>query len=284
MNTEEQTSLDLGFTEPKIFERLENGLVRGVNYPLRPDGRIQWEKLIPHQHIVFNNKLDVVLKKTYGNVAANLDYGELVSAGTEVDSKHVLVLLMGLIEVADLRGYYSATPRIAHVVHDWAKNDEGRVIPGPNSICTCECVIQWISNREEPAGKASYGTADATMENTGGWGYLSAMAGNRAFCRAVRQGLRIPILAFDEIAKKDTVTIPESGPSPTQQPVHTSTLQKAADAAKLTFDDVKRGAADKYKDKMKGEPAKWNTWSDIPVSDCLQLIKIIRDKLEAGKS
>lgn len=247
------------------FERLPNGLVKGVTYHRRAsDGRIQWEKMIDPRHIVFNSKLDAKLTDLYGAPAAKLSYADLIAEGKEVDPKHVLVLLMGLIELARLRGG-SATPRIAHVCS----------YPLEAAICSCECTINWIPNEEEPAGFRSYGTADATMDNTGGWGYLSAMAGNRAFCRAVRQGLAIPIMAFDEIAKKDT-PIPEATAAPTQLSMHASTLQRAAESKQLTFEQVKQGALTSYRDKMENDPAGWTKWEDVPPRDCLSLIKIIK--------
>ncbi len=272
---------------PTVFTRLNNGLAEGITYPRRADGRIDWVKLIRPEHIVFNSKLDAQLEKAYGGTSRTLNYGELIAAGKEVDPRHVLVLLMGFIELAALRGYHAAIPRIAHVCS----------YPVEAAICSCECVINWLPNEEEPDGFSSYGTADATMDNTGGWGYLSAMAGNRAFVRAVRQGLRIPILGFDEIAKKDTV-IPESaGPAPTQAFSSTPVglLQKAAadnktdtgEANPLDFDKVKAAAVHhwtqlqtdaKHKPKIETDPNGWTKWEDISPRDCLTLIKAIKDK------
>ncbi len=261
--------------EPAYFERLPNGLVKGVTYARRPDGRIQWEKMIDPRHIVFNSKLDAPkfgpsLTEIYGAPAAKLNYADMIAAGKEVDPKHVVVMLMGLIELADLRGYVSCRPRIAHVCS----------YPIEAAICSCECTIDWIPNEDDPDGKTSFGTADATMENTGGWGYLSAMAGNRSFCRAVRLGLRIPIMSFDEIAKKDTA-IPEATSAPVQLSMHASTLQKAAESKKLTFDQVKQLALTTLRGKMENDPASWIKWEDVPPRDCLTLIKEIKASKKA---
>lgn len=259
----------------KVFERGDDGYVKGVTYPRRADGRIEWHKMIDPQYIVFNSnpKLQETLVKAYGKPANELNYGELIAAGVEVDPKHVLVLLMGMIELADLRGYVEARPRVIH---------------SDMQICACECTIEWIPNNEEPDGKISYGTADATMDNTGGWGYLTAMAGNRAFVRAVRLGLRIPILGFDEIAKKDTAIPEQTNSSPISGGgrLHTDTLRQAADKhvddkgapAQLSFEQVKAAASGKYKEKMESDPATWNRWEDIPPKDSLTLIKLIKTK------
>lgn len=256
---------DIHSTTVPSFERLPNGLVKGVTYHRRPsDGRILWDRMIDPKHIVFNSKLDTKLTDIYGAPANKLSYADLIAEGKEVDPKHLLVLLQGFIEVIALRGG-SATPRIAHVCS----------YPLEAAICSCECTIDWIANEEEPNGFRSYGTADATMENTGGWGYLSAMAGNRALVRAARQGLRIPIMSFDEIAKKDT-PVPEAASTSAQLPMHASTLQRAAEAKKLTFDQVKQGALTTYRADMESDPTSWTKWEDVPPRDCLKLIKIIK--------
>lgn len=278
-------------TIPSFKRNALTGLVEGITYLRRSDGRIDWSKMIRPEHIVFNSKLDAPqygksLKEIYGASSKDLNYGDLIAAGTEVDPKHVLVLLMGFIELAALRGYLSAHPRIAHVCS----------YPAEAAICSCECTIDWVSNEEEPDGFTSYGTADATMDNTGGWGYLSAMAGNRAFVRAVRQGLRIPILGFDEIAKKDT-TIPESAApqSSSFDSTPIGLLKKAAADNKtdtgqsnpLDFDKVRLAAIyhwdqlqldAKHKPKMRDNPNLWTKWDDITSADCLTLIKAIKDK------
>lgn len=254
---------------PTFFERDENNLVKGLEYHFTPDGRIDWVKMINPQHVVFNSKSEDALVKAYGKTSRDLNYAALLAEGVQVDPRHLLVLLMGFVELADLRGYVAAKPTMNHVVS----------YPPEAAIASCTAEIQWIPNREEPFGKISYGTADATMENTGGWGYLSAMAGNRAFVRAVRQGLRIPILGFDEIAKKDVV-IPEAAPQSNTAPAGSPTalLQKSAELAKITFTQVKEGATGKYRAKIESDPAAWNDWADVPPRDCLSLIKIIKSK------
>lgn len=256
----------------KIFKRLENGLVEGVEYARRADGRIDWAKMIRPEYIVFIPKLDDKLIKAYGKPAAELNYGELIAAGVEVDPRHIMILLQGFYELADLRGYYEAIPKIVHA---------------DLQICACQTTISWLPNEEEPEGKTSYGTADATMENTNGWGYLAAMAGNRAFVRAVKQGLRIPILGFDEIAKKDSA-LPEAPlASPASSgPIHTVTLRQASErhtdengsATPISFEMVKASASDKHRSKMESDPTTWSRWEDIPPKDCLTLIKLIKSK------
>jgi hypothetical protein len=260
----------------KIFVRdPETGLVNGLNYVRRADGRIQWEKMIDPKHIVFNTLNDKIVEeitKTYGKPAKSLVYADLLAEGVEVNPKHILVLLQGFTELLALRGG-SARPRIAHVLS----------YPPEAANVTCECTIDWVPNIEEPNGFTSYGTADANMSNTNGFGYLAAMAGNRALVRAVKHGLRIPILGFDEIAKKDSAIQESGSTSLNEAPVSTSltpsgTLERAAAEAKIPFDGVKKGASANHRQKMEGDPETWTTWSDISPRDCWTLINIIKEK------
>lgn len=253
--------------------------------PRRSDGRIDWSRLIDPKHIVFNRKADKngLFTKLYGAPPDELVYADLIAEGKEVDDRHVLVLLQGFIELADLRGYLSAPVEIVHVT--------------PGQSVSAQCHITWLPNEEEPHGKTSSGEADADMENTGGFGFLTAIAGNRAFVRAVRRGLRIPILGFDEVAKKDDIMLPvESVVSnvSVMSPVSpTGNLQRVAEENKLTFDMVKTAAAahwDKlqkdpeYKPKIENDPKMWLDWSTVPARDCLTLINLIKKRARDAKA
>lgn len=187
--------------ETKKFERdAKTGLVAGVDYKYLSDGRIDWKSMLNPAHIVFNSKNKKAaeeIQKVYGAPADKLVYSEVIKTQT-VDDKHILILLKGFQEVAELRGFHSSVPTSLQVAQ---------------GIVAVAHTIHWIPNVEDPQGKVTGATADATMENTGNFGYLAAMAGNRAFVRAVRQGLGISILAFDEIAKRDESENNEAGSS-----------------------------------------------------------------------
>jgi hypothetical protein len=255
--------------KPPYYRDRRTGLVACVEYKRLPNGRIDWKSMINPAHIVFNSKADKELTELYGATADKLVYSEVIKTKA-VDDKHILILLAGFVELADLRGYTSIHSDIAHVT------------AGANASVACH--ITWLPNEEEPYAKTSFGTADATMENTGGFGYLAAIAGNRAFVRAVKNGLGIFVLGFDEIAKKD-MALPESagGSSAPVNPLSPQgTLQKAAEDLKYTFDLVRKGAI-KYKDKMKSteeEIGKWKGFADVPPPDCMSLIGLLRKKEE----
>lgn len=261
---------------PAHFTRDETtGLVKGVSYVRDASGRINWKAMINPVHIVFNGKknekLEAEIAAAYGAAADKLVYADVIKEKT-VDDHHVLILLAGFIELADLRGYTSAKSDIVHVT--------------PGSNVTCQCHISWIYNVEEPNGKTSNGEADATMENTGGFGYLAAVAGNRAFVRAVRRGLRIPILGADEIASKDSAPV-EGGSTPTStaasNPISPQgILQKTATELGHAFEVVKAGGV-KHKAKITSDASTWTKFEDVPPPDCMVLIDLLR-KAAAAKT
>lgn len=263
----------------------KTGLYPHIEYKRKPDGKIDWRAMINPAHIVFNTtkpNLCAEIEKAYGGPATSLVYAEVV-AKQPVQDKHILVLLAGFKELAELRGYIRSVPTILN---------------GDQSAAYCAWEIDWIENSEEPEGKTSGGTADATMENTNGWGYLGAMAGNRAFVRAVKNGLGINLLGFDEIAKKDTA-LPEAAPSSSAvvtatvsgvgQPV--PTLIRVCGEHKISFEAVKKSATKKHleQDKwskdvngspvppFKSDPTLWSAFEDIHPIDCMTLITAIKE-------
>lgn len=264
---------------PAHFSRdPDSGLVNNVVYIRDAQGRIDWKAMINPAHIVFqgrkNEKLAAEIAGKYGATYDKLVYAEVVKT-QPVEDKHVLILLAGFIELADLRGYNSSHSHIAHVT------------PGGN--VTCVSHIEWLPNVEEPYPKTSSGEADATVENTGGFGYLAALAGNRAFVRAVRRGLRIPILGADEIAAKDADSAPaEGGASSSGSAAAVGNLspqgilQKTASELGVTFEQVKAGATTKHKAKIEVDATAWTGFGDVPPRDCMTLINLLRDK-KSGK-
>ena len=90
------------------------GLVDGVTYIRQPSGRISWKEMIDPAYIVFNRKLDEELTKIYGAASDKLVYADVIKEKS-VEDKHILILLQGFVELAELRGYISAPVSIVHV-------------------------------------------------------------------------------------------------------------------------------------------------------------------------
>jgi hypothetical protein len=259
---------------PVVFRRDDDGLIIGAHYHVI-NGRISWRHSINPAHVVFNGRLDEEIEARYGAKANKLVYADVIKTHV-VDDRHILIKLDGFVELAELRGYTAAPVTISHVTPD-------------GQHVSAVCHITWLPNVEEPFAKTSSGEADATFANTGGFGYLTAMAGNRAFVRAVKRGLGISILGFDEIAKKDTPLSEPSGDSASVGGTSTinplspqGTLQTTAQSLNLSFETVRKGAV-KYATKMKAtidEINGWTSFADVPPPDCMSLIGLLRKKPE----
>ncbi len=258
--------VSLEYTPP--FKRLENGMIEGFEYKRLPNKRIDWKAMINPAHIVFNRLKDAEILATYGATSEALVYSEVIKTKV-VNEKHILILLQGFVELADLRGYEYCESKVAHV-----EIDRG---------VTSTCHITWIPNDEDPTGKTSSGVADATSGNTSGWGYLATMADNRAFVRAVKRGLGIQILGFDEIAAKDNPAPEVSTESAQINPLMPQgVLKRIAEENNLTFIQLKAGATSKYRKKISGDPEKWEGFESVSPQDCMTLVGVIKESKATG--
>ena len=158
-------------TPPTVFIRNQHGLICSpdIKYVYKPDGRVDWRAMIPREFIVPNQQRT---KET--------DISKL-------NDKDLLILLFGFRALAEIRGYDSIS--------------YSPISPTPSSVIVA-CHINWIPNYETEGRAVTSGSVgDATPENTTGFGksYLSPIAENRAFIRAVRNFLRISVAGFEEI-------------------------------------------------------------------------------------
>lgn len=253
------------------FERDTDGLVKGIVYKRKADGRIDWRAMINPAHIVRN---DSAIKRDEAKLIQR--YGKPVNEvkTEDLDDRYLLILLAGIKELAHLRGYTSVRPRVAYA---------------SDLRCVVETQIDFIPNFETLGQPASFGDVGSAIPASVGIGfdlYLEAIAANRAFVRAVRNFLGIHIVGRDEVPFTSNVTLDESGgnsssesngsePSPLSPQ---GTLKKAADASKLSFANVRDTVIAKYRAKMESDPEKWTRWQDVKASDCLTIIDILRSK------
>jgi hypothetical protein len=206
----------------KPLERDDFGLLKGVEYVLNKDGGIDWRKMVKPEFLVFNLQHQEKIEEVYGKPIAELTV-------SEVDDKYLLILLGGIKELARLRGYSS-------VIY--------KVKPVNELFVSASCEIDWIPNFETEFRKITFGdAADATQFNTDGFAksYLTAIATNRAFVRAVKNFLGINILGKDEIPEKGNPQSPQQNDvseDTTSSSPHVI-LQRAMTKYNITFDQVK---------------------------------------------
>ena len=154
----------------KTIKRDANGLLSGVDYIFNEDGLIDWRKMIKSEYLVPNkdrtNETDVTKLKDY----------------------QLIILLGGIKELAQIRGYTSITYDVVSPSSDYV---------------AATCKISWKPNYETEGQEVVFSAiGDASPNNTSGFGqaFLAACAENRAFVRCVRNFLRINIVAQEELS------------------------------------------------------------------------------------
>lgn len=230
---------------PKIL-RDQDGLLKKLEHKFKPTGFVDWRAMIPKEHLCLNR--ETFLKKENPiDVLKDLSEEEYQKLLSKADDKDILIKLAGLKELAQIRGYESVRNH-SYVV-------DGR--------CVVECQITWVSNFETPSFISS-GTADATEYNTNGLSskYLVAIAENRAFARAVRNGLMIHTVSQDEVkfehVEFDEPTQVGTGPQ--------AVIERKLKDKKKQFNEFHQFLIENYAADYKGIET-WENPSDISSAD-----------------
>jgi hypothetical protein len=244
----------------------ETGLVNGVEYIFKDEAKTQidWRRMVKPEYLAINTQFKDKIESQYGKSIADLPV-------TELEDKYLIILLAGLKELANLRGYSSVFVDTKGSTPD---------------NCIVSTHITWIPNIETNGQVITYGdVAGANKWNTspigktklGEWAfYLETIAANRSFCRAVRSFLGIHVVAREEIgssfsAESESSTPPESSPQ--------GTLKKKCDSKKLDFTKLKSAAKKSHeKEKFSSDPETWEDWDKIPARDCWTLLGRIDEK------
>jgi len=250
---DEQTEMETatGSASPQVLRAAQFnhlGLREGISYSLDHNGFIDWVKLIDSKYIVAN-KTNFERRKM--SVPEDL---------STLEDKDKLVLLWGFKSVAQIRGYRSVRFNPIFV---------------SESLVSLECQICWRGNCETGHDEVCFsGCGDAHPGNTFSFArkYLTAIAENRAFVRAVRNSLNIPILGQDEIGP-DQEDSSDKSSSGSVGPHHLLKL-KLKEKGK-TFDSLKK----RLLAEGQIDPSEWNTEEDIPVDKLLLILgKYFLDK------
>lgn len=155
--------------------RNSGGLISddSVKYHFTEDGLIDWRKMVKDCYL-------------YPNPSKNLSETDI----SKLDDRDLCILLGGLKELAQIRGYTSVEYNVTAPAQDYV-------------IATCK--ITWIPNYETENKEVTYSAiGDSSLNNTTGIGgvyYLASTAENRAFARCIRSFLRINVVSREELAK-----------------------------------------------------------------------------------
>lgn len=232
------------------FKRDVNGLLECINYTFNPDNTINWRSMINKEHLVpnrdaFKNNKDVNLKE--------IDI-------TTLSDNQLLILLAGIKELAQIRGY---------------SNVNYQVIQAQPDYVAVKCTIDWIPNYETGMLPVSFSAlADAHLDNTKDFAknFLMAIAENRAFIRAVRSFLKINIIGNDEMGKTTHFDSEVESNISITQPV--ALLQKTMEEHDISFEQIKERAIQKNMDNAEN----WTKIEDISPLSMFTIISGIKNK------
>jgi hypothetical protein len=196
--------------KPLSLKRDKHGLITSpkIDYVFNEDGLIDWRKMVKQEHLVSNRQRT---KET--------DVSQL-------EDKDLLILLSGIKELAQVRGYSSVEYKAEAPSRDYV---------------VAVCKIDWVPNFETEGREVSFSAiGDASPANTSSFAqdYLGPIAENRAFVRCVRNFLRINVVGQDEVgsAAKTTPSDQAAASGDFSPKTHLASLMKQKG---ITFDKLK---------------------------------------------
>jgi len=197
-------------TPPNLITRNKYGLLENsnVNYVYHDDGSINWRKMVKTEYLVPNRQ------KTQETDV------------TKLEDKDLLILLGGIKELAQIRGYSKV---------------EYKVVAASENYFATSCRITWLPNYETGDKEIVFeALADATTNNTKSFArfFLAAIAENRAFVRCVRNFLKINIVSQEELGDAklvDDSSFTQENPTSPQ-----SLLEKVMKDKNINFDQLKK--------------------------------------------
>jgi hypothetical protein len=242
LNISMDNNQTLSQVPPNIITRNKYGLIEnaGINYTYNEDGTINWRKMVKTEYLVPNRQ------KTQETDVSKLE------------DKDLLILLGGIKELAQIRGYTSV---------------EYKVVAASENYFATSCKITWLPNYETGDREIVFeALADATSNNTKSFArfFLAAIAENRAFVRCVRNFLKINIVSQEELG--DAKLIEESIQSQENPTSPHVLLEKTMKDKGVSFEQLKKKL---IKEKFDNSES-INSVQDIPKVKIFELIDRIK--------
>lgn len=232
------------FVPNSFITRNEYGLINNgsVKYFYTPEGLIDWRKMISPKYLVPN-------KQNFEK------FGKPIPKSIEgLEDKDLLILLGGIKELAQIRGYQSVEYQINSPAGDYI---------------AAVCKITWNPNFETENKLITFSAiGDASPFNTTSFGknFLGPIAENRAFIRCVRNFLRINITGQDEMAPSASEQVIEDTSS--------NILEELMKKHGITLQKIK----DKLIEEKFDNASNIESISDIPKFKQFELIERIKKK------
>lgn len=231
---------------PFSWSRNEYGLLNHVNYVFNEDGSVNWRAMVPDKYLVPNKQNFERRKKPIPQSIEGLE------------DKDLLILLDGIKYLAAIRGVTNINQQPELVSENYV---------------AVKTTVTFIPNYESGGKEVRYSDlADAATFNTSSFAkyYLNAIAANRGFVRAIRNALRLPIIAFDEIGETPKEEEVKENPSGPLVILNKKLNEKNISFEKLKYTCLKRGGFE--------NADKWESVNDISIGDIYKIIESIKEK------
>ena len=230
-------------TKRVAVDRDDSGLITQpeINYVFNDDGTVDWRKMVKEEFLVANKQ------RTQE------------TAVTKLEDYQLIILLGGIKELAQIRGY-------TNVRYDV-------VSPSPDYV-VATCSIDWIPNYETEGRPVTFSAiGDASPSHTQSFAkfFLGPIAENRAFVRCVRNFLKINIVAKEELG--DT-KIFEEDQSAVKSTDPKALLENVMKDKGVTFKQIQTKLV---QEKLSGAES-FESLSDIPKAKVFELIQRIKNK------
>ena len=226
----------------KKVVRDDNGLLADIDYIFTEEGLIDWRKMIKPEFLVINK-----------------DSAKGETDITKLKDWQLIILLGGIKELAQIRGYTNVTYDV--------------VSPSPDYV-VATCNITWRPNYETEGEQVVFSAiGDASPNNTTGFGraFLAACAENRAFVRCVRNFLRINIVGKEELSGNNASYDQSSQQQPQNSSDPKALLEDLMRKKKVSFEMLKTKL-----DKEDYDTSKLNTLEDLPKIKVFELIQRLK--------
>ena len=233
------TNLGLPDHKTKQIKRDEDGLIEGLDYVFNEEGQIDWRKMVKQEFLVANRD-----RTSESDV-------------TKLEDNQLLILLGGIKELAQIRGYTDVQYSVQTPSSDYV-------------VATCS--ISWVPNYETEGREITFSAiGDASPDNTKSFArfFLGPIAENRAFVRCVRNFLKINIVGQDEMGESKLVSTTSKKDNLTD-PV--SILETLMSKKGVSFEKIKEKLV---KEEVKGA-ADFNYLNQIPRLKVFELIERLK--------
>ena len=247
--------------------RREDGLLSNINYKFDQYGFVDWKDMIPNDEVSLNR--EAFLKKSTPIDVDSLKQEEIEELKLKASDHEKVIKIGGYKHLAFIRGYSSVETKVDYY----------------GDKCVAVCTITWVPNFESNFRPViTTGLADASPENTNvlSTKYLTAIAENRAFCRCVRNYLRINILGKDEMKFDMTDAVGEQMDIPAKTltgPL--AFLNKRLKDKKKSFADFQQYILSNFSQSDFPGADTWEGIKDIPIDQANTLLEEVGNFLSS---